>query len=413
MKRHSRWNRTRLAIGGLLIAFSLEICGCNPAPSCDRLLDTPLASLAWEDFAARCGTCLTSRQIAGLKRRMVLFEKVGLLDMNAANRTVRDALRDEENPSFYDPQDGDAENFARSAPSSDELSALKQALVETKPSPWPIPESVYFVYNHLTGRSDASGTMPNATAFVLSVPDKEHRAVVRFLVTARHVVDPQWAHCRAENPEAIEIRLNKWSGGVGFETIPLESHHSPTFFTPADDQSDVAILYLDQQLIPRLEDYKFIEFPFRLLPTDTELRTLRAELEVTTAGLSPSPQVGDRVYPAFRSGVLSKLTGDTIDIQCGSTADPKPVHLWFLNATIPHGVSGAPVYASIHRFVETDRFGAAAQVPVRTPVLLGIQSMAWPSQGVAGITPSGALRDLVQSALAHRGLDMDLYRGPG
>ena len=45
------------------------------------------------------------------------------------------------------------------------------------------------------------------------------------------------------------------------------------------------------------------------------------------------------------------------------------------------------------------------------PVLLGIQSVAWPDRGIAGITPSSALGDLIQSILQKSTLHLDFYRG--
>ena len=100
------------------------------------------------------------------------------------------------------------------------------------------------------------------------------------------------------------------------------------------------------------------------------------------------------------------MPAEAVNVQCGLAQEPmpqvKPIHVWFISAAIPQGASGAPVYAAIARGP-----GAA-----KTPVLLGIQSVAWPDQDVAGITPSFVLRDLIQTTLREERVNMDFYKGP-
>ena len=361
------WSRRHLASCGLLLALSLEVCGCDP-------------------------------------------ETVSSLAFDPASHPLREPVRSDQALAFYDPADPAMTLASSSLPNPDAFTDAKPLPAEARALPWAIPESVYFIYKgHHTG-SLSPRQPPVATAFVLSVPDHNHERYLRFLVTARHVVDPQWAHCSEQNPASIDLRLNRRNGGVGYETVALRSGAVRRYYTPLDSTADIAVIPLDESLIPGLGDYKFIDVPFRLLLTESEMQTVRADQAVMTARPSSQPSGELNNYPVFDGGVLSKMPSETVGVRCGIAQDPESttraqtrlLHVWFITAGIPQGVSGAPVYASIAR-----RSGAGD-----TPVLLGVQSVAWPDKGIAGITTSPALGDLIRSALARSKLDLDFYRGP-
>jgi len=246
---------------------------------------------------------------------------------------------------------------------------------------------------------------PLATAFVISVPAPgvDRDGLARFLVTARHVVDPQWARCSDRNPSTIDLRLNRRAGGVGYETVSLQSGTSPRFFTPSDPTADLAVIPLDSGLIANLDEYKFLDVPFRILISAADLPLLRLEQPVMTAGISTVPTEEPASFPVFDAGSLSTMPDEAVAVGCGGTQLQRPpaklLHVWFINAGVPPGVSGAPVFTSIAR-------GADA---IKTPVLLGVQSIVWSGNGMAGITPSPVLGDLIRSAL--RGIDYSTGRG--
>ena len=307
--------------------------------------------------------------------------------------------------SFYDPID--SETRLPSPPTSDDLRLLSRSVLnEAKPSPWAIPESVYFVYRSGQTGSGGFGRQPLATAFVLSVPGRRQHQFVRLLVTARHVVDPRWARCAETNPSSIDLRLNRRSGGVGYETVLLQSGRQRRFFTPSDSTSDVAVMLLDQVLIPNIEEYKFIDVPFRMLPTDAEVRQFRISQPVITARAEARRTIEMGNYPVFDGGVLAKMPTEAVNVQCGDVLEQhprtKPLHLWLINAGAPDGVSGSPVYTAIARGITAEK----------RPVLLGVQSVAWPDQGLAGITPSSILGELIESALKGRSSGLDFTKGP-
>jgi len=284
--------------------------------------------------------------------------------------------------------------------------------VEAKSAPWAIPESVYLIYRSRRPGELLPRQSPLASAFVLSVPAHEPNGrsashLARFLVTARHVVDPQWAQCSDRNPSSIELRLNRRTGGVGYETVSLQNSAGRRFFTPSDPTADLAVIPLDNTLIANLEDYKVLDIPYRVLISASDVSLLHPEQPVMTAGLSTLPNGEPVSFPVFDSGSLSKMPAETVGVRCGEAESKvrqsaaRLLHVWFINAGLPPGVSGAPVFASIAR-------GADA---AKTPILLGIQSVVWPNRGMAGITPSPMLGDLIQSALRDSSRNSSLNKG--
>jgi hypothetical protein len=413
--------RKRLAVGALLLASLLECCSCNPVLTCDQLRHATLASVARNALLEQCQPCLTAAEFAALASAIqesavkepgdkksadkdkTIQPSIGSpLDQPAGTgESFPQALQNDGAPFFYDPQPVPSSDAAESAgppgPSAATLLPADRGLLQ-----WPIPESVFFLYKSVPGATRQR--IATATAFVVSVPGDAHRPLTRFLVTVRHVVDPEWAHCAGPNPESIQIRLNKWSGGVGYENIPLQANHAPRFFT-ADNASDLAVLQLDQQLIPALDQYKFIDIPFAMLPASGDLGSVQLAQQIVTAGLESRDVQEPFFYPELHSGVLAATPPGPIAIRCGTGSVPRSLHLWFISATGPPGASGAPVYTFTSRATASGSRADAlfdrnqpGQAP-ETPVLLGIQSVAWPDRGLAGITPSTVLTELIQSAL--------------
>lgn len=411
--RRAAFNTRRwLAMSGILLAVSLEFCGCNTVRDCALLRQTPIAALPWSELLQECSQCLTAAEVATLadrrQREAESSAGLGLAGGFGGMQTVEQTLRGDSELSFdgSEPPDDGAPKpriLARR-----QLASAIAAPGEVRPVPWAIPESVFFVYKSLPRDGAPAQRTPAATAFVVSVPG-EHGGTVRFLVTARHVVDPEWSRCAERDPASIDVRLNRRSGGVGYETIPLQSGGTRHFLTPSDPAADLAIVPLEQALGPRIEEYKFIDTPFDMLPSVVEGEHLRPGLPVVTARLSQDPSDEPDSYPVFDAGTLAALPTGSIEVQCGRSGAQvggpqpraKPLHVWFIDAGVPRGVSGAPVYTAVAR----GEGGSAV------PVLLGVQSVTWPERGVAGITPSAVLAQLIQSALHRHGAGLDLHRG--
>ncbi len=414
--RRATFNTRRcLAMSGILLAFSIEFCGCDSVRDCALVRHTQIYSLPWTELLQQCSQCLSASEVILLERRRQTEEErssgLGLPSSFASDRTVEQALRGEMEPTFDNAAAPTAEgSYPPLLLARGRLTATASPPRETRTIPWAIPESVFFVYKHLPGQSDPSQRPPAATAFVVSVPAPRaapatRAGFVRFLVTARHVVDPAWANCAEPEPASIDVRFNRRSGGVGYETIALEANGLRRFFTPSDPAADLAIIPLDQAIGPRLDEYKFLDTPFRMIPTGPETQLFHPGLPVMTARLSPGPSDDPDSYPVFDAGTLATMPAASIDVQCDrqseARGDRKPLHVWFIDGGIPRGVSGAPVYTALARGTN-----AAAG-----PVLLGIQSVTWPDKGIAGITPSSVLADLIRSALRENNVGAGPHRG--
>jgi len=345
-----------------LLAVSIEACGCNP------IADSTLASDAFSDRQ-------TGENVASLDQAL----------------------------SFYHPTEQTPPPSFSSLGLNDLSRSLRPIPAQAKSAPWAIPESVYFVYRGRRPGEPRQPESPLATAFVLAVPitDREGRdsnRLVRFLVTARHVVDPQWARCAGRSPASIDLRLNRRAGGVGYETVSLRTGTGPRFFTPSDPTADLAVIPLNNALIANLDEYKFLDVPFSLLLTASDVPLLNLEQPVMTAGLATLPAGEPPSFPVFSAGSLAKMPLEPVGVHCGedpaSQSSAKLLHIWFINASVRQGVSGSPVFATIPR----------GPYAAKTPVLLGIQSIVWPDRGMAGITPSPILGDLIRSALRQTSL---------
>lgn len=72
-----------------------------------------------------------------------------------------------------------------------------------------VKKSVAFVYG-AAANGDVDASKPEATGFFVGIPtlDKPPQYYLTF-VTARHVVDPQWANCSTPNPARLFLRLNR------------------------------------------------------------------------------------------------------------------------------------------------------------------------------------------------------------
>ncbi len=389
-----RWEDRRLLAFALFgLASLLEICGCNPARSGVPVADHRSEPPDWAMAMDQCPDCSSNYRKAG--DRLQADARVTTGVFRAAKMDT--AAFEREAPLFYDPS---LQVFNEGA--QEEPPGSSSVFLEDKQGPWSIPESVFFVYKTVVTPDGRTHRLPTATAFILSVPGLNQKGSVRFLVTARHVLDPEWAHCAEKNPPSIDVRLNRWIGGVGYETIPLRNSHARTFFAPSDETVDLAIVPIDEQLLPNVESYKFFDTPFRMLPTEVELRSMPPDQRIMTAGLvaENSP---DRIrYPVLHGGVLSGNSTQKVMAQCGKTPGSTELHVWYINAAIPHGVSGAPVFASIKRGEHGNK----------TPMLLGVQAVAWPERGVAAMTPASELSDLVEKALRSSKRTMDLSKGP-
>lgn len=381
----------RIATLALLLASFLEICGCNPRRTCEELRAAHFSTMPIEALMVQCARCLSEPELAALRRAREgpVSSDLGIAFVHDV--TVEEVLGELHEPSFnaYVEGTGETNSFPEGSGASGRSGGLLQ---QAKPIAWPIPESVLFLY-----APSPSGSMSGApgyrdalrriaTGFILSVPERRGLSS-RYLVTARHVVDPEWAHCKTKNPHSITVRFNRRSGGVGYELIQLEAHDEPTFITAKDDLTDLALLPISSETVARLSDYRMVETHFENLPTETELGMLKKEQQIVTVGVSRAKLAGLTDSPISQPGLIAtNVSGGRMGVRCAVESQVKPIQMWLIDAAVEPGVSGAPVYAALTRAPSNSAI----------PVLVGIQAVVWPDKGRAGITPVSALRNLIE-----------------
>lgn len=391
MSRLAISTQRRLATGVFLLASFLQICGCNPDTSCEALRLTPLAAIPPAALLEQCAPCLTQREMSELRSAVSGSFGTGSRFLKDG-QTVGNALAGMGGPTFTPYGEVSATFSSRQArangASMDRTTgpgAQDAGLIA-----WPIPESVLFLYDHKPDHNGSARRL--GTGFIVSARETQQTESSQFLVTARHLVDPQWAHCDATNPASVTVRFNRLGGGVGYSTLGLNVGSNRSFFIPDDDQTDIALLPLTAETVREIRQYSLKDLDFDRLPTAKELAGLDSEQRIVTAGVSLWPASTLMDFPVSSAGLMKTAASPLpVRAECAPQLPAKPVQVWMIHAAFSEGVAGAPVYAAIPR----------GPSQVSTPVLVGIQSVVWPARGLAGMTPVTALEDLVRAAI-HR-----------
>ncbi|HEV3444262.1 MAG TPA: hypothetical protein VG099_06440, partial [Gemmataceae bacterium] len=82
------------------------------------------------------------------------------------------------------------------------------------------------------------------TGFLVAIPvrgDPAHSHLV--IVTARHIIDPQWAGCSWSNPDAVTLRIGIWQ-----DSFNLQRNGQRTWLAHPDEKVDVAVIPVDGKL---------------------------------------------------------------------------------------------------------------------------------------------------------------------
>lgn len=396
MNRLAGTPRRRIATMALLLASFLEICGCNPVRNCEQLRATRLSAIPWETLIEQCARCLSARELLVLRQAQEASAVYSVANTLLQDATVEESLGEVHGPSFDTPlrRERDAPLTGRYA-----TAGTSQPTTNAKPIAWPISESVIFLYASAPVDGEAAERI--GTGFVLRLP-QESSGNTRFLVTARHVVDPEWARCGRANPQSLTVRLNRRTGGVSYRTLVLERDHLRQFVTSPDPATDLALIPLSHKEVGDLDDFKLAGIALEALPTESELSSLHEAQEIATVGVAPPELFGLMDFPVSESGMITSLTeGAQVPVRCALESPAKSIRIWLINADVEGRLSGAPVYAAFAR----------GPHHVSTPLLVGIQAVVWPDRGEAGITPVAALFEIlkmkrvgVQLAMNDRGV---------
>jgi hypothetical protein len=277
-----------------------------------------------------------------------------------------------------------------------------------------VNKPVVFLY-----AADAAGNVapdkPLGTGFIVQAPKvSDPKSSYKLLVTARHIVDPQWAHCPDQNPARIFMRINKKSfdaktDSVGTVDVPLTliENGRPTWVSSSDSEVDAAIIPVAGLINQDAQDISAVNVAD--FPTADELKKFATGDEVISAGLLPGASGKKRNYPVFKFGNISSIPDEPIDSVCippglrqayprGTPAYSEK--LWLVAASLAPGNSGSPIF-----FMPAGSGGL--RMDPRRPVLLGVQSTSFIPWDLAGMTPVQYVYDMIEKMKLP---DIDLHR---
>jgi hypothetical protein len=247
---------------------------------------------------------------------------------------------------------------------------------------------------------------------LVDVPDKTGQKMYPFIVTARHVVDPVWVGCPAQNPSKFFIRVNNKSfnpksdqTGVTYLPIELIRDGTPTWLKSENDDVDIAILKAPLELSSGKYDVMFMNF--RNFGKSEEVAKLGVGSQIASSGLVPGIEGKKRNYPVFKFGKIASIPDEEILVPCPGRSDskPRPLLVWWLNADLIPGNSGSPIY-----FDPLFPPGGAIRSGEPRAMIIGVQSISitLPGAALAGMTPASYIIDVISRAVPD---DADLTLG--
>jgi hypothetical protein len=256
-----------------------------------------------------------------------------------------------------------------------------------------VRKSVVFLYG-----ADAAGNpgAPLGTGFIVQIPliSRPERAY-KLLITARHVVEPQWALCPISNPAKMFMRVNKKNfdpekDSTGTMDIELagENVAGNTWFVSADPEVDIATMVLQGA---KLDAYDVDGAHITDFPTSDELKAFNAGDAIVSAGLLSGASGKKRNYPIFKFGNISSIPEETADASCVPGGPGHPLKIWFIAASLVPGNSGSPLY-----YVPSGFAGITVGGANNRPVFLGVQSMSFLPWDVAGMVPARYVYETIE-----------------
>ncbi len=244
------------------------------------------------------------------------------------------------------------------------------------------------------------------TGFFVEVPLKSQpQKAYKLLVTARHMIEPQWALCPNPNPKRLYIRLNKKdysaatdAEGVGYVPLTVAQDNQPSWMVHDDPQVDVAITILNPK---SFESYDTSAVPLSVFATPEELHGLNVGTFVISAGLIPGASGKNRNYPIFKFGYVSSIPDEPIDTSCAPGGQTQPRKVWLVAANLVPGNSGSPIFV-----VPAGANGIL--IGGGRAMLVGLQSISLVLADISGMTQAEYIFDVVKKLNLN---DADLYRG--
>jgi hypothetical protein len=232
---------------------------------------------------------------------------------------------------------------------------------------------------------------PMGTGFFVMIPinfpGQVQKGSSLVLVTARHMVDPNWAVClpQPERPpdQHIFIRVNnkhydpeKDQTGVGYLQVDLVKDGVKRYFVRDDDKRvDAAVVDLQWPRWGKMqEEYDFLPIPLALFASSDEVARLKIGDSIASAGLVPGQSGEKRNYPFFKFGEISNIPDEPTKVDC------RVQRVWFTAINLVNGNSGSPIFYTappIRSLVNS----------VSRAVIIGVQSGSIIPADLAAMTP--------------------------
>lgn len=267
-----------------------------------------------------------------------------------------------------------------------------------------IQRSVVFLYYTRPGAAPEVGT-----SFLIEIPLKDDKRSHWALLTARHVVDPEWAGCPWPNPQSITLRMNTSdykSGdnrpGVWEKSIPLVPND--TWVHHTNDDVDAALIgIINPDEIKAHTD----AVPIRIADFGKQQEIEQFKIGVgdgiISAGLVPELLDVKRNYPALKFGKISNVMTEPVKLRCGEGTVPRDMLNWILAGNFVGGNSGSPVFLLPLEFM----IGGPLTYSGPRPMLLGLLSGSISNADLGEMVPVELLFDIIARAYP----DSDLFRG--
>ncbi len=252
--------------------------------------------------------------------------------------------------------------------------------------------------------TNQAGVSEVGTGFLIFVPLKSNPDVGRiFLVTARHVIDPQWACSPVSAPQVAFLRVNKKNfnpdkdeNGTDSGPLPLLENGKKTWFSHPDDRVDLAVFPIAPALV---SDFDQIAINYRDFGTSEEIKNIvTVGADIISAGLVPELIGEKRNYPAFQFGRISFIPDTPLRFPC-ATQPFRTAFLWYAAATFSPGNSGSPVFY-VPEGNNVMSFGG------QRPMVIGVVSTTILTKNVSGLVPIRYLDEILSESFP----DLDLSR---
>lgn len=251
---------------------------------------------------------------------------------------------------------------------------------------------------------DQVGVSEVGTGFLIAVPLKSDPGLSRiFLVTARHVVEPQWACSPRPNPLVAALRFNKKNfnadkdeNGIDVEALSLVENGKKTWFSHPDERVDLAVF----PIIPKVvQDFDHIAIKYSEVGTPEEIKAaVTVGADIMSAGLVPELVDAKRNYPSFQFGKISFIPDTPTHFPC-ATQPSRTAYLWYAAANFSPGNSGSPVFY-------VPEGNSVMGFNNQRPMIIGVVSTTILAKNISGLVPIRYLEEILSQNFP----DLDLSR---